>query len=348
LCFIVCVLVSMIAGCLVGQIRTLSRLGWIANLAVWLNVAVLITTMVCVTHEAPNYVAVAASSPQLLPNGAADPPPITHSAGVPAGLDFSDNINGLMQAVFSYGGATLFTELMAEMRRPLDFWKALLFADLFIFCVYIFFAAYVYGMQGQYVFQSAANGISAYAPQTACNAIGLISGLIAACLYGNIGIKVLYNNVGRDLFKAPILESKTGKWLWVIIVPIYWALAFIIAMAVPQITNFSAFVAALCILQFTYTFPPILMVGFKTQRDAILPDETFDPATGQTNHVDSGLKRWIRGYKKELIWNSWDVFYFLGALATAGLGLYSSITAMNYNYNHNPNVSGFSCKSPTG
>ena len=44
LCFIICVLVAMLAGWLIGQIRTLQRLGWVANLAIWLNVTVLIIT----------------------------------------------------------------------------------------------------------------------------------------------------------------------------------------------------------------------------------------------------------------------------------------------------------------
>ena len=200
----------------------------------------------------------------------------------------------------------------------MDFWKALLCADLLIYVIYVFFAGFVYGYQGQYTYNNAPQGISAYAPQTACNAISVVSGLIAACLYGNIGIKVLYNNVGRDFLKAPLLESKKGKLLWVVLVPIYWGAAFVIALAVPQITNLSAFVAALCILQFTYTFPPLLMIGFKAQRDAILPEEIFDPNTGRVTHIDSGMKRWIRGLKKQWHWNSWDALYFLGALATAG------------------------------
>ncbi|KAL9113157.1 MAG: hypothetical protein Q9227_002769 [Pyrenula ochraceoflavens] len=346
LCFIICVLVSMLAGWLIGQIRTLQRLGWVANLAIWLNVTVLIITMATVANG-PNYTAVAASSPQLLPDPS-NPAPIQKTGGSPAGLTFDDNVNGLMQAVFSYGGATLFTELLSEMKRPFDFWKALLCADLFIYCVYLLFALEVYSFQGQYTFQSASQGIAAYGPQTACNALSLISGLIAACLYGNIGIKVLYNNVGRELFKWPQLETTKGKWIWFIFVPIYWGLAFIIAMAVPQITNFSAFVAALCILQFTYTFPPLIMVGFKSQRDAILPEESFDPNTGVVNRVDSGFKRWSRGFRKEFMWNAFDCFYFLGSLTTGVLGLYSSIKAMNHAYTTNPNLSGFTCKSPTG
>lgn len=82
-------------------------------------------------------------------------------------------------------------------------------------------------------------------------------------MYGNIGIKVLYNNIGRDLFRFPLLESRVGKWIWVASVPIYWTLAFVVGSAIPQVALFSAFVAAACIMQFTYTFPPILVRGHK-------------------------------------------------------------------------------------
>ena len=70
------------------------------------------------TSSTPNYTAVLASYPDLLPNGIEHPAPITTSGGSPPGLEFRDNINGLMQAVFSFGGATLFPNLLAEMRRP--------------------------------------------------------------------------------------------------------------------------------------------------------------------------------------------------------------------------------------
>lgn len=80
-----------------------------------------------VSNSSPNYTAVFAS--YGIPKGE----PITTTAGLPPGLTFVDNINGLMQAVFSYGGATLFCELMSEMRRPMDFWKGMIFAETFIF-----------------------------------------------------------------------------------------------------------------------------------------------------------------------------------------------------------------------
>lgn len=43
-CFVGCLLVCTVAGLLVGQIRTLAKFGYIANLAVWMNIFVMIFT----------------------------------------------------------------------------------------------------------------------------------------------------------------------------------------------------------------------------------------------------------------------------------------------------------------
>lgn len=47
--------------------------------------------------------------------------------------------------------------------------------------------------------------------------MSFISALIAALLYGNIGIKVFYSAVCRDILKMPPLDAKRGKLLWVAI-----------------------------------------------------------------------------------------------------------------------------------
>ena len=36
----------------------------------------------------------------------------------------------------------------------------------------------------------------------------MITGMIAACLYGNIGLKVAYINVVEDILKGPPLKAK--------------------------------------------------------------------------------------------------------------------------------------------
>lgn len=166
-----------------------------------------------------------------------------------------------------------------------------------------------------------------YAWQTVGNVFALITALIAAVLYGNIGIKVLYANVGREFFKFPALESRVGRYIWIAFVPLYWILAFIVAAAVPQVSYLGAFVGAAFILQFSYTFPPLLMVGYNVQADSMQPGGGFDPATGVTTR-DRGFARYWRGFKVKLLINSFNTFYFLGATVTAILGIYASIVGM--------------------
>lgn len=70
--------------------------------------------------------------------------------------------------------------------------------------------------------QVAYYGLSPYGWQTACNMLGVLSGLIAAVLYGNIGIKVIYNNILIEFFNFPPLTTRRGKHCWAAVVPIYW------------------------------------------------------------------------------------------------------------------------------
>lgn len=112
------------------------------------------------------------------------------------------------------------------MRRPRDFWKGMICAQSFIYVVYIFYGCFLYGYQGQYTVNPSFQGVSVYAWQTVGNIIGFLSALIAAGLYGNIGVKVIYNNIFTDFFGAPLLSTKKGKMIWIAFVPVYWSTAF--------------------------------------------------------------------------------------------------------------------------
>jgi hypothetical protein len=183
--------------------------------------------------------------------------------------------------------------------------------------------------------------------QKASNILGLITGLIAAALYGNIGVKVIYSNILIEFFNFPPLSSRVGKYLWVALIPIYWAIAFVLAAAIPNFSYLSSLIAAICILQFTYTFPPILMVGCQIQYHAIQEGEGFDPATGVTTRRDEGWKRWLRGAKTYWYVNLWNVVFFFGALVTAALGMYSSIQGLKSAFASGHNTA-FSCEGPLG
>jgi len=355
LCYAVCCLIWAICGFFLGQVRTLQKYGWLANAAIYMNLLIIFITMGVMAHSPPNFeISVLGSA-----GGAVNPdtitpdpttgvyPPIIHYNNVPASANgFVGAINGLMQGVYAYGGAQLFIEFMAEMRRPRDFIKAMWGAQAFIYTVYMVYGCFVYYYQGQYSYQLSYQGVSPYGWQTVGNILAIISGLIAAGLYGNIGIKVLYNNIFMDLLRAPPLTTKKGKILWAVIVPIYWTVAFIVAASIPDFFGLVSVVAAFCIVQFCYSFPPALALGYMMKKNAMLDGEGFDPATGNVIFHDRGLKRYIRGFMAGPWWmNVWNVFYLIGALSVAGLGAYAAIEGLVHAFK-NPQLNAFSCTSP--
>lgn len=360
LCFIVCCLVWAIVGFLVGQIRTLQKFGWLANIAVWLNLICMFVTMGAAAHQPPNYGASSQSAGAVIDGGLLiqpDPvtgqfPPVTTSGGLPTAGGFYGSVSGAMQAVFAYGGSMVFPEFMAEMKRPKDFLTAMWAAQAFIYFWYMFYGLFMYGYQGQYTINPTYLGVSGYALQVVGDMFAMLSAVIAAALYGNIGVKVLYNNILVELFHLPPLTTKGGKFAWVALIPIYWSIAFIIAAAIPNFSGLTSVVAAFCILQFTYTFPPLLSVAYWIKKHALQDGEGFNPDNGQTVYHDGGARRVVRGFffpgfatNKRFYMSLFNIFYFLGALALAGLGAYSAITVLKNAFAVSSTTS-FTCHSP--
>ncbi|WYZ38135.1 hypothetical protein EsH8_III_000049 [Colletotrichum jinshuiense] len=348
ICFVACLVIFMAAGFVLGQIRTLQRFSWIANLAVWINLLVIFICMGVVAHSPPNFAATQASF-----GDAFGPGPVVTYAGTPpsgmasGGSGFLGSMNGLNQAVYSYGGCLIFAAFMAEMRHPMDFWKALLCGEVFIYTCYLVFGIYVYSFQGQYSFNPVIQGLSPYAWQTVTNVLSLFTGLIAAGLYGNIGMKVLYVELLQGALGAPALTESAGKALWAAVIPVYWATAFAVGAAVPQFSLVSGFIGALFILSFTYTLPALLGLGFWIRRDAMLPEEErFDPATGAYRYADGGLRRYWRGFMARPVFNCWNFVYMLGGLVTTALGMYSSIEGLIDAFNGKSQAVSFGCASP--
>ena len=201
-------------------------------------------------------------------------------------------------------------------------------------------------MQGQYAFNPVMQGISVYSWQTATNSMAIVTAIIAASLYGNIGMKVLYIEVLQPVFNAPPLTAKRGKYLWAALIPIYWSVAFAIGAGVPQLPYITGFIGALFILSFTYTLPALLAVGFFVKKDAMTEEEKFDPATGTYNYIDTGIKRFMRGYMKRPVMNTCNIVYLLGGLATTGLGMYTSIEGLIAAFGGKSVATSFGCASP--
>ena len=158
--------------------------------------------------------------------------------------------------------------------------------------------------------------------------ISLIAALIAAGLYGNIGIKVFYNNILMDIFSAPPLVTRRGKIFYAAIVPVWWSIAFIIAAAIPDYFGFVSVISASMLLNLTYTLPPFFALGYDMQKNAYREGEGFYPNTGPIRH-GATAQRWMRGFMSggplQIAQNVWHVIYFLASLAMCGLGMYAAI-----------------------
>ena len=174
-------------------------------------------------------------------------------------------------------------------------------------------------------------GISVYGWQTAGNMISLLAALIAAGLYGNIGIKVFYNNILMDMFKAPPLITRRGKIFYAAIVPVWWIIAFIIAAAIPDYFGFVSVISASTLLNLTYTLPPLFALGYDIQNNASRESEGegFDPTTGRVTRNGTTSQRWIRGFVSggplQVAQNVGHVIYFFASLSMCGLGMYAAI-----------------------
>ena len=126
----------------------------------------------------------------------------------------------------------------------------------------------------------------------------------------------------------------------------YWSVAYVVGAAIPDFAGFTSIVSASCILQFTYTFPPFLHLSYNIRKNAIQSDEGFDPTTGETRKHDTGFARGIRGFMAgNWYLNVWNVIYFLGALATCGLGMWAAIENLILIYAE-PQLNAYGCTSP--
>ncbi len=337
LCYAVCPVLFVCVGFFLTQIRTLKMYGWFANFSVWITLLAIFISMGVIANSPPNYaISVLGSAGSAVDPTTITPdkngvyPPIMHYNKLPPN-SLVGSINGLLQGVLAYAGAQLFVEFMAEMRRPRDFITAMWGAQFFIYTVYLVYGCFVYHYQGQYSFQPSYQGVSVYGWQTVGNMITLIAALIAAGLYGNIGIKVMYNNILVDIFNAPLLTTRTGKIIYACIVPIWWIIAFIIAAAIPDYFGFVSVISAAMLLNLTYTLPPWFAVGFDIQMNVLkaTPGDGFDPATGRVTRTGSMLSRWGKGFVSggpiAVARNVFNVIYFFASLSMCGLGMYAAV-----------------------
>jgi hypothetical protein len=147
-------------------------------------------------------------------------------------------------------------------------------------------------------------------------------------MYFNIGMKTVYLEVFQQIFHFPPIVEKKGRIFWYCLGPIYWILAFIVAAAVPNINGIVSLVGALFMINFTYSFPGMMYLGWSVQKAAALPGEGFNPATRVTTRHDNGWKRWMRGFNKTWYTSIPCTIYILAGLACCGMGTWAAIEGL--------------------
>lgn len=69
--------------------------------------------------------------------------------------------------------------------------------------------------------------------------------------------------------------------------------AFVVGSAIPQVQTITGLIAAIAIMQFSYSFPPLLRLGYDVITDAMAADGVYVPGQGASRRVDS-WKQWSR------------------------------------------------------
>jgi hypothetical protein len=145
----------------------------------------------------------------------------------------------------------------------------------------------------------------------------------------------------EGIFHGPPLTSRRGHVIWAGMVFLYWSLAFVVGAAIPQVQTISGLVAAVCImqvrtsvlnrgptltrLQFTYTFPPLLVWGYLRKRGQLAGAEPL--------RLKHKLFEWA------------NFLLFLASAAMACLGMYGSGTAIKLTF-QSAVATSFGCTPP--
>lgn len=329
MCYIVTGIITVIIGVASCSLRSLKQIGFLANFAVWINIVSFIIILVV----APKYGPDPTYALQTTLLKAAEPvktfwgtPPAQYQQ---QSTDlFAATFNGIDSIVYAYSGALLFVAFLSEMRHPMDFWKGALLAQIFIMVVYVFFGAFVYTYIGQYSVSSITQVVNPKSVQVASNVLALLTAFLAVFMYFNIGMKVVYLHIGEEIFKLPPMHTKKGYYYWLGLGPVYWIIAWIISMSVPNFAGLTGLIGGLLSLNFTYSIPAIMYAAYCIQKGAALPGEGFDPYTGVTTRHDSGIKRYARGIMKTWYLSIPTILFAMGGLASSGMGSWAAIQGL--------------------
>ncbi|KAH0843605.1 hypothetical protein AYO21_05391 [Fonsecaea monophora] len=223
--------VSMIIVAMSASIRTFQNLGWVGWAGfISIYVAVFILVVAVTQVDRP----------------AAAPKTGVYDLGYHAisSTSFHGGMVATTTIFVSSAGTSAFIPVIAEMRRPQDFNKALYVCMSFVTASYITFASVIYAWCGHWI-TAPALGSAGPTIKKVCYGIGLIGLIVSGAFYNHVAAKYLFV---RLLRRSKHLQSNSlvhwGTWLGCTFG--LAAIAFILAQAIPVFNYLVAITGSFC------------------------------------------------------------------------------------------------------
>ncbi|KAK9896400.1 putative amino acid transporter [Cystobasidium minutum MCA 4210] len=233
---------------------------------------------------------------------------------------FQSAMTAVSTIFVSYAGVSAFMPIIAEMRRPQDYKKAVGCSMTLVTISYLTFSLVVYAYCGQYV-ASPALGSAGPTIKKVAYGIALPGLWITSILYLHLAAKYFFVRILRN---SKHLQSNSvvhwGTWFGSTIV--CGILAFIVAEAIPFFGLLLGLIGALFLAPSTLCIPPLMWF-----------------------HDNQGLWRTTKIYKAKA---AYYAFIFVLGLFVTVAGTYSAAVSIRDGYRANTIGTAFSCADNSG
>jgi hypothetical protein len=235
--------VGLLMTALAASVRTFEKLSWVT----WAGF---------ISIYAAVFIVVVAVTQRDRPAAAPQDGPFDLGYHAVANPDFEAGITATLTIFISSAGTSAFIPVIAEMRRPQEFPRALYICMGFVTASYLAFASVVYAWCGAWV-ASPALGSAGGTIKKVSYGIGLIGLIVSACLYTHVAAKYTFVRILRN--SRHLQENTMVHWgTWLGCTFGLSSIAFVLASAIPIFNYLIALTASVCFAPLALILPGFL------------------------------------------------------------------------------------------
>jgi hypothetical protein len=168
------------------------------------------------------------------------------------GTTWIDCTNAVLNAAFLWFAQILFPTFIAEMRQPRDFPKALAVFSIASFILFLVPTIVGFYYLGQYTGAPAFRSLHKHYMKIAYGPV-IVPTVIIGVIYANVSIKFIYRLIMRDSHHQHN-HTVVGWGIWLLLIAIYWFVAFVAAEIIPNMGDFGSILGASFDSQFGLLF----------------------------------------------------------------------------------------------